>query len=95
MAETIQRLNNDVRTIGGIFKDVQQKTLELPYNVALSRLIGTITAIENKILDTVTLSKEQRDNIKAIFKAEMKKWYDGIFMFIRDTLMPPENSCPQ
>lgn len=95
LAETIQRLNNDVRTIGGIFKDVQQKTLELPYHVALSRLIGTITAIENKILDTVTLSKEQRDNIKAIFKAEMEKWYDGIFMFIRDSLMPPENSCPQ
>ena len=70
LAETIQRLNNDVRTIGGIFKDVQQKTLELPCHIALSRLIGTITAIENKILDTVTLSKEQRDNIKTIFKAE-------------------------
>ena len=93
LAETIKRLNEDVRTIGGIFKDIQQKTLELPYHVALSRLIGTLATIENKILETVDLTKEQQESIKKIFDEEMAKWYDSIFAFIRDALMPKPKPC--
>ena len=89
--EYTKRINEDFRSIGGIFLDMCEALKDLPYHIAIARLINSFKTFFCALLKNESIKKNQIQSATQTYEELLNEWSKEQSPFMQRFLDSIEN----
>ncbi len=92
--ELQKRCNQDPKSIGELFCEKQEMLHDIPFASALETLMEAFEELPDELDREGCIKDGCQEKTRQIVHRKLRKWYEGILLFIQDLLDLPQTTSP-